>query len=312
MFFKSIKNYLLFLAVLCSLLNSQKAVAQYDKDYGFTVGAVSYLGDIGGKEDEARPWLLDLKLESTRWNLGVYGRKRLSGDLYGRFDLGYVRLEGADSLSQNPARVGRNLSFRNDIFGASIRGEYVFYSDFDVGNSGSYETNLSLYAGAGVGVFYHNPKAKYQGKWHALQPLQLEGQEYKKIQASMPISLGLHYTIRKEYRVGFEVGYVFTFTDYLDDVSGSYIDTLGMSDIQKALISRPVEDDINGSLPLQQNYEYPSPRGDHTDDDGYFFATVTIGKVIKGKYKNKKFNPHKRRYKYISSKRKKKRTKAKF
>ncbi len=293
------------------LLITNSLQAQYDNEYGFSLGAVSYLGDIGGKEKVAQPWLIDLKIDQSRWNLGFFYRRRLYDNVYVRADLKALRLQGADSLSLNPARVGRNLSFRNDVFQLDLRGEYVFHSDFDVGNTGSYETNMNLYVAGGGGVFYHNPKALYQGDWVALQPLQLEGKAYSKIQPHLIFAVGINYTFNKQMRLGFEVGHVFTFTDYLDDVSDSYIDTTGLSAIQKALISRP-SNSIDPDIPHPNNYKYPSGRGDPTDQDGYFFANFTLSKVIKGEYKNKKFNPHKKRYKYISSKRKKKRTKAKF
>jgi len=307
------KHFLVFLSLTCFLLfGTTKLNAQYNWDYGFTIGGASYLGDIGGQEDEAQAWLLDLKIEQTRLGLGVFARRKINDNFFVRADINYNRIAGADSLSTNPARVGRNLSFTNNIIGFDVKGEYVFLQNFDVGSTGSYSTNMSAYVGLGIGVLYHNPKAKLNGASIALQPLALEGVSYKLIQPRLPISLGIHYTFKRSYRVGFEVGYMFTLTDYLDDVSGSYIDTTGFTATQIALQSRPTNDDINDNLPHPNNYQFPSSRGNPDDDDGYLFANFTISKVLKGDYKNKKFNPHKRRYKYISSKKGKKRTKAKF
>lgn len=285
--------------------------AQYYWDYGISLGAANYIGDIGGKEKSAQPFLLDLKIGQTRWNLGAFARYKVSGDFFVRADLTNLRIEGADSLSTNPARVGRNLSFINNITELSVRAEYSFYKDYDVGNTGTYDVNVNMYVNAGIGVFYHNPKAEYQGFWYALQPLQTEGVKYSKIQPSIPVGLGIYYTFAKTNRIGFEIGYRFVFTDYLDDVSTIYRDTLGLSPIQKALITRPKEDLLD-NLPHPNNYVYPSPRGNATDYDGFMTASISYSKVIKGNYRNKKFNPHKRRYRYISSKKKKKRSKAKF
>jgi len=300
----------IFLVLFTSTVSSVNA--QYDKDYGFTIGAASYLGEIGGKQDVAKPWLFDMKLNQARWTIGGMYRKKITGDFYARANLAWTRIVGADSLATNPERVGRNLSFRNDLIELSLRGEYVFLEDFDVGNTGSYETNLNMYLGAGIGAFFHNPKAKYEGDWYALQPLELEGVSYSRIQPQVPIYIGFSYTMNRSYRIGFETGYMFTFTDYLDDVSTTYTDTTVFTDIQKALQSRPYGEDINDNLPDPNNYQFPSPRGNPDDKDGYFFANFTVTKVIKNKYKTKRFNPHKRRYRYISSKRKKRRTKAKF
>lgn len=285
--------------------------AQYYLDYGISLGAANYIGDIGGQDKSAQPFLLDLKIGQTRWNLGGFVRRKITGDFFLRADLNTIRIQGADSLSTNPARVGRNLSFINNITEFTVRAEYSFFKDYDVGNAGTYELNLNMYLNAGVGVFYHNPKAQYQGIWYALQPLQTEGVAYSKIQPCIPIAVGMYYTIAKTQRIGLELGYRFVFTDYLDDVSTIYRDTIGLSPIQKALITRPKED-ISGNLPHPNNYLYPSPRGNSKDFDGYMTASISYSKVIKGKYKNRKFNPHKRRYRYISSKKKRRRSKAKF
>ncbi len=307
----SSKKAILFLILFLSI-GLQTFRAQWALDYGFNIGVANYLGEIGGKEKDAQPFLLDLKLGQTRWGLGGFIRYNIAGNFYIRGDINTFRIQGADSLSINPTRVGRNLSFKNDVFELSARAEYVFYRDYDVGRTGNYEVNLSMFAFAGGGVFWHNPKAMHNGQWYALQPLQTEGVAYSRIQPSIPVGLGFHYTIRKTQRIGFEVGYRFTFTDYLDDVSGFYRDTTGTTDIQKIFISRPVEVDIYDNLPHPNNYKYPSPRGNPKNMDGFMTAMVSYSTVIKGKYKNKKFNATKRRYKYITSKKKKRRAKAKF
>ncbi len=288
--------------------------AQFLFDYGASIGASNYLGEIGGKDETARPWLYDLKLQHTKYSFGGYARYKVIQDLSVKADLSFVNITGADSLSTNPARVGRNLSFKNDIFLLTTMAEYTFLKDFDVGNSGTYEVNFNMYVGVGVGLFYHNPKAFYQGEWHRLKPLETEGVSYKLLQPSVPVSLGFHYTIKRTQRIGIEMSYNFTFTDYLDDISTTYRDTTGLSDLQKALITRPL--DREGfdatSIPKQENYEFPSPRGNPDDDDGFMTIKLTYGVVIKGSYKNKKFNPYKRRYRYITSSRKARRKKAKF
>lgn len=285
--------------------------SQYYFDWGFNAGVANYLGDIGGKEKSAQPFLIDLKIGQTRWGVGGFARYKLMGNLFVRGDLNIIRIQGADSLSTNPARVGRNLSFRNDMAELLARAEYSFYKDYDVGNVGTYEINLNMYINGGVGVFYHSPAAYYQGSWHALQPLQTEGVSYSRIQPCFPVALGMYYTIKRTTRIGLELGYRFTLTDYLDDVSTTYRDTTGLSDLQKALISRPKED-VFDNLPDPNNYKYPSPRGNAKNVDGYMTAMISYSTVIKSNYRNKKFNPHKRRYKYISSKKKKRRAKAKF
>ena len=46
----------------------------------------------------------------------------------------------------------------------------------DVGGYGRYRTDFQFYLFGGVGMFWNNPKAYYQGEWYALQPLMTEAQ----------------------------------------------------------------------------------------------------------------------------------------
>ena len=75
----------------------------------------------------------------------------------------------------------------------------------------------------GAGVFYHNPKAYYQGEWYSLPALQTEGTAYDKISFSFPIGGGVSFAIGRYHNFGWELGWRPTLTDYLDDVSGSYL-----------------------------------------------------------------------------------------
>ncbi|HIA13207.1 MAG TPA: hypothetical protein EYN69_14245, partial [Flavobacteriales bacterium] len=86
-------------------------------------------------------------------------------------------------------------------------------------------------------MFWHNPKAKYQGKWEALQPLGTEGQgvilglkQYNRVQAQLSSGLGFYYTFKRKWRLGWELGTRWTFTDYLDDVSTRYVDPALLQD----------------------------------------------------------------------------------
>jgi hypothetical protein len=55
----------------------------------------------------------------------------------------------------------------------------------------------------------------------------LEGQEipYASTSICYPIGMGIKYNFYRNFNVGLEVGYRFTNTDYLDDVSKTFIGT---------------------------------------------------------------------------------------
>src|SRR5882672_10123321 len=100
--------------LLAFTISASAAFSQYKWDFGGMVGAANYLGEIGGKEKTRRNFILDLKLSQTRSALGGFARYKLNPDIYIKGSLSWLRISGADALSTNPGRVGRNLSFRND------------------------------------------------------------------------------------------------------------------------------------------------------------------------------------------------------
>jgi hypothetical protein len=76
------------------------------------------------------------------------------------------------------------------------------------------------------------------GEWVDLQPLGTEGQyadlpdgaankgikPYKRIQLGIPFGIGARFRVNHVVDVSGEIGFRYTFTDYLDDVSQSYVD----------------------------------------------------------------------------------------
>jgi hypothetical protein len=89
------------------------------------------------------------------------------------------------------------------------------------------------YVTLGVGVFSYDPFAYLNGEKVFLRPLGTEGQgsslypdrkQYSTMGISIPIGAGLKYSINDRFNIGFEILYRFTNTDYLDDVSKTYVD----------------------------------------------------------------------------------------
>jgi hypothetical protein len=283
-------------------LLASAAFSQYKWEYGAMAGAANYLGEIGGKEKTRRDFILDLKLSQTRSAMGGFVRYKFNRDIYIRGSLSWDRISGADSLSTNPARVGRNLSFRNDLLEASVVGQYVFYDVADLGRTYRYSNDFKAYIFTGVSGFYTNPKAKYEGNWVALAPLHTEGQgldpnapkPYSLYQIAIPAGAGFFFTFKKKFRIGWEFNWRTTFTDYLDDASTVYPDPKYLqSDLAKALSNRNPELNYsdNPNLPVPVNYQYDPirnkpanpKRGDPKHKDSYLSTTINASYAIKGK-----------------------------
>jgi len=252
-------------------------------DYGFRLGVSNYLGDIGGNALTRRDFVSDMKLAETKFSGGLFIRRRL-GESFGiKASLNYGRIAGADSLSTNYGRRGRNLSFRNNIYEFAVTTEYYFYQMNDLGHSYRYRNDFKAYVFAGLAVFHHNPQAYYNGSWVDLQPLKTEGEStpYSLWQPSIPLGVGFYFTLNRKFRIGWELGWRKTFTDYLDDISGTYPTTPLTNPLAAALSNRSNSYITNDPSYLAQ-YGPGQKRGDPSNKDAYIFTTIDFSYVIRG------------------------------
>ena len=288
------------------------ARTQYAWDIGVHAGASNYLGEMGGKEQTRRDFIWDMKLSQTRWAFGVFARRKLNRMISLNTGILYLRIQGADALSTNPPRVGRNLNFRNDMFEWYLRPEFTIFQDNDLGGRGRYRTDFRLFAYVGAAVFYHNPKGQIDrtGPFYALQPLTTELVEYSKIGVAIPAGIGFHFTKRRRHRFGFDFGWRTTFTDYLDDVSTEYQNPAlmpgGIGGLADQLADQSMfVDDGDGPIPSQYQYGWEeedsdgklNKRGDPTHNDSYLTATFTYSYVLRGQS-----NYYRQRYSWIRGK----------
>ncbi len=258
--------------------------AQYRWDYGFDLGASNYLGDIGGKEKARRNFVSDMKMAETRWNMGGFARYKFSHLLAVKMDLSYLRIQGDDKLSSNPGRHARNLNFRNDIFSLEVTPQFTLYENQDIGSNYRFRTAFKLYAFAGVGVFHHNPKASFMGDWVPLQPLHTEGVNYSLWQFDVPMGGGFYFTFKKRYRFGFEYSWRKCFTDYLDDISGNYVNPNTLSSLGAKLANRTGELPAGAEPASTLSYFKPgAKRGDPSHKDNFMTASLNYSYVIRGK-----------------------------
>ena len=266
------------------------AKAQYRLDYGGGIGLSNYLGDIGGKEKTRRDFVADMKLAKTRWNLNGFARYKMNTVWYIQGTLDYFRIEGDDKLSTNRARVARNLNFRNDMFELSVNNQFVIKEFTDLGRDYRFRVAFRPYVGVGIGLFYSNPKAFYEGSWVKLRPLTTEGVEYKAIGLCIPATIGFHFTIKKNHRIGWELNWRTTFTDYIDDIAKGWADPSTLSPLGAELSNRTDElDPTNYPDNYFNNYGYNSvinptnKRGDPTHNDSYLTMSFNYSYVIRGK-----------------------------
>ncbi|HVZ56453.1 MAG TPA: hypothetical protein VG870_07325 [Chitinophagaceae bacterium] len=270
-------------------------------EMGLGLGPSFFLGDLGGTSGIGRPGLKDLNLPFTRFMKGAFVSYSAKEWLAFRFAANFSRLEGSDSILKDKGgdeyfRKKRNLSFRSSLAEAYAAAEFyptVFLEQTD-GLLGKFRP----YGIIGLGIFHFNPKALYYApngstQWVALQPLHLEGQgmaeypdrkPYKLTQMMIPMGFGFKYYVKENMFVGLEVLHRKTFTDYIDDVSTTYIDP--------ALFSKylsPSQATIARQLYYRENKVTPrtrpainEQRGNPKQNDAYFSTIIRLGWRLNG------------------------------
>ncbi|MFN3403370.1 MAG: DUF6089 family protein [Cytophagaceae bacterium] len=216
---------------------------EFNKKYryisiGANINAMNYVGELDPGPSFFRP-----AFKFTRPNLGITGLYRLGPRLSIRGNVFWGRIKGDDYQNANYSdkninRKIRGLSFRNDIFEVKAdavidlfenRGRYIKRPDY------------TPYLFIGIAYFHHNPKTYYNGRWVNLQPVQTEGKSYSLHQISIPFGVGFRYKLAKQWDLAFEIGWRKTFTDYLDDVGGTYADKSTLSPLGAQLSDRSLE-----------------------------------------------------------------------
>jgi hypothetical protein len=282
---------------------------QYLWDFGGHVGASNYLGEMGGKAGTRKDFVADMKLSKTQFTFGAFGRYKVNPILAVKLAADWTRIGGADYLSSNPGRVGRNLSFQDDIIDMELTAQVFFVDVPDLGHTYRYRNDFRMYAFAGIGGFYYNPKTHYDGHWVPLRPLQTEGKHYGIINASIPLGIGLYFTIDKKHRIGWEFNWRTTFTDYLDDVSTVYADPANLSSAEAIALANRRGELPASAAPDARNYLPGTKRGDPSHNDTYLTMSLNYSYIIRGRssfyrskygsiFKHKKYKKRKIRAKF--------------
>lgn len=202
-------------------------------------------------------------------NIAMGAEFYLTDRISARAELTWFQLSGDDAKADDD-RVERNLSFKSNNIELSLLGAVNLTP---MGLRFYQRSKLNFHVFTGIGVLYFNPKAEYQGKTYALQPLRTENKKYSRIQPVIPLGLGARIKLDPFFNILVEAGYRITFTDYLDDASSTrYVDgALLKSDLARALADRRVEVDTQPSRPTEVG-----KRGNPAKNDGYFVTNITL------------------------------------
>ncbi len=261
--------------LLIVLVISTDLKAQFS-EFGVLGGLSFYMGDLNP----------DIPFKQAMPAGGAFYRYNFNDrfSVRGTFTAGY--LKGDDAKSTTQAQVDRNLSFESWLFDFAITGEFNFFKYAP----GDMKHPITPFLFGGIAVFKFNPVSKASdGHKYELQPLGTEGQgttaypdrkEYSLTTASIPFGIGVKANLTKRFTLGIEWGMRFAFTDYLDDVSGTYaspnVVQAERGDIAHELANR--SNILNGDIEGRQ-------RGNSKTNDWYSFALVSLSINIEARPK---------------------------
>lgn len=244
-------------------------------EFGFGLGTTTFMGDLGKHDSRTSTYFGDVGAGITKPSLTVWYRNTFNPRFAVKTGFTLSQIQGDDRLAKSTDRSSgdwyrsyRNLRFQSVLLEGSVTGEVHILRFIP----GSLTHRWTPYVSTGVGVVYFNPKADYNGELVALQPLGTEGQgleqypdrkKYSLIQAVIPIAMGVKVNISQRWTITGEIGHRVTFTDYMDDVSSTYVSQ---------------DDFINayGTTQGQMIYEL-SHRSNEVDPDGAYGAITAPG-----------------------------------
>ena len=200
-----------------------------------------------------------------------------------RANVNFGKISGNDKY--NDKNTARNLSFSSPVTDIHLGLEYSLFN--------LYERSLTPYIFAGISYFNFNPSTiDSSGRKVFLQPLGTEGQgfyqgrkKYNLNQFAIPFGGGVKFALSENIRLAFEIGMRKTNTDYLDDISTTYID-------QNILLANRGQQAVElafRSDELKTGLGYPadgSQRGSAKYKDWYYFSGINICIRLKGNGNN--------------------------
>lgn len=290
------KILILMLLVTPVLLNAQiNRWKRYRYEVYGGVGVSNFLGELGGADKIGSKYYKDLEMSKTRPSFNVGMRYQLIKLLFLQSGFAYGWVSGDDSKTNETYRNNRNLKFRSPIIEFSTRAELALfnekkgrrYSLRKVKGEQNYLFFISVFAG--VGAFYFNPRGQGPDfSWYSLRKVGTEGQNfiesrkrYSPISMSFPVGVLVKYKLNNKWSIGTEFGLRPTLTDYIDDVSKTYVNG---DLVAKHNENKKVSDEVAKYLadPSKSKEENPSwtaggqQRGGSLTNDTYMFLFVNV------------------------------------
>lgn len=269
MIIKTLKSAGLALLIYLLLPNSIEAQTFFKnhyKDRFFTVsvgtGQNGYFGELNAQNNIRRGFR----------NATASFEARLLDRISARAEFTYFTVSGADKFAPDSTfERQRNLSFQSRNFELNLQA-LIYLNHYP--ESFRKRKAWDPFISAGVGVVRYNPSTILDEETVFLRDIKTEGVSYGNYALVLPVGLGVKASVTRYLNVILEAGYRFTFTDYLDDVSGNFQD-FDDNTIQQRLSNRKDE------IPIVNREAFDilvpgQPRGDSDNNDAYLMINFKI------------------------------------
>jgi hypothetical protein len=311
--------FFIFITLICVCIQESNAQVRPQQRHIFFLGLgpSGFMGDLGGANQIGTQGIRDFDFQTIRPTIQAGYRYFLTHEFAVSGRLSFGHLTGNDKHTQEPFRNNRNLSFRSQLLEFSANGEWFFFSYGRAGarfsnhvlNTGRTGATLRTYIFGGIGGFYFNPQGYFRREhyltlqhasvsnpdllpengWFNLRNIGTEGQglpgypdnpQYSSFKVTFPVGLGMVIRINRNWNIGMEYGFRTTLTDYIDDVSTSYMDpsifrSIFPDDPARAALGEFFSNPTNygqGSAPTMPGLQ----RGNPENNDSYMFLIFSL------------------------------------
>ncbi len=271
--------------------NNKYYASEIAIELGAGAGGMNAFTDLGGKKGIGKGFSRDLNWKNTKACAGFYALAMYRDAVGLRLQATFGQVAAYDSILKDVktttfGRYERNLSFKSSIsdFQLALEIHPLFFKNYEENES----PYFSPYIVAGVGLFSFDPQAKLNGQWYSLQPLRTEGQgfsqypdhkPYQLQQINFAAGMGIRYEVNAFLNARLEINHRFLQTDYLDDVSSSYIDPAFFSNYLPAGLAAIAQQLYNrkGEIALIDITSPGEQRGNPRDKDAFFTIQLKLG-----------------------------------
>ena len=226
------------------------------------VGFASYRGEL--KHNGS------FQNEVSNYTVGT--EVRLLSKLSARVELSRYSIRGHDKHAPDSSFAKqRNLSFESTNYEATVQG--VFYLRK---YRGVYHKRWGLdpYLAIGIGTTFISPQAKLGETYFNLYELKTEDKEYSRLTLIIPAAAGLKWKLNSNVNFITEIAYRYTFSDYLDDVSGNFPESY--PDATTEILSNRKDEIGVINEEAYAQLTAGNARGESNNKDAYLFLNLKL------------------------------------